>query len=61
MGGLAVGVKPAGLGAPDTLRVEVGMNLYGQDVDDSTSPWEVGWAWTVSLDERREFIRRGAL
>jgi hypothetical protein len=57
----AVGVKPAGLGARDTLRLEAGMNLYGQDMDETVTPWEAGLAWTVSLDEGRDFIGRKAL
>ncbi|MGB0132605.1 glycine cleavage system aminomethyltransferase GcvT [Dokdonella sp.] len=58
---LAAGVVPAGLGARDTLRLEAGMNLYGQDMDESITPWEAGLAWTVSLDEGRDFIGREAL
>jgi aminomethyltransferase len=63
---LAAGVKPAGLGARDTLRLEAGMNLYGQDMDDTVSPYEAALAWTVSLDadadgKPRDFIGRGAL
>jgi aminomethyltransferase len=55
------GVKPAGLGARDTLRLEAGMNLYGQDMDEDVSPYEAGLAWTVAMDEGRDFIGRGAL
>ncbi len=58
---LAAGVKPAGLGARDTLRLEAGMNLYGQDMDEQTSPYEAALAWTVALDEGRDFIGRAAL
>ncbi|HEY0082271.1 MAG TPA: glycine cleavage T C-terminal barrel domain-containing protein, partial [Pyrinomonadaceae bacterium] len=58
---LDAGVRPAGLGARDTLRLEAGMSLYGQDMDDTVSPYEAGLAWTVSLDEGREFIGRAAL
>ena len=58
---LEVGVKPCGLGARDTLRLEAGMNLYGQDMDEDTTPWEAGLAWTVALDEGRDFIGRSAL
>ncbi|MEZ5461312.1 glycine cleavage system aminomethyltransferase GcvT [Dokdonella sp.] len=58
---LAAGVVPAGLGARDTLRLEAGMNLYGQDMDDTVSPLEAGLEWTVSLDEGRDFIGRDAL
>ena len=58
---LAAGVKPAGLGARDTLRLEAGMNLYGQDMDESVTPFEAGLGWTVALDEGRDFIGRAAL
>ena len=58
---LAAGVKPAGLGARDTLRLEAGMNLYGQDMDDAVSPYEAALAWTVTLDEGRDFIGRNVL
>jgi aminomethyltransferase len=58
---VAAGVAPAGLGARDTLRLEAGMNLYGQDMDESITPWEAGLAWTVALDEGRDFIGRSAL
>ena len=57
----AAGVHPAGLGARDTLRLEAGMNLYGQDMDEDITPWEAGLAWTVSLDDGRDFIGRAAL
>ena len=55
------GVAPAGLGARDTLRLEAGMNLYGQDMDETVSPWEANLGWTVALDEGRDFIGRAAL
>lgn len=58
---LAAGVKPAGLGARDTLRLEAGMNLYGQDMDETITPFEAGLVWTVSLDEGRTFIGRNVL
>ncbi|CAM5238404.1 Aminomethyltransferase OS=Rhodanobacter lindaniclasticus OX=75310 GN=gcvT PE=3 SV=1 [Rhodanobacter lindaniclasticus] len=57
----AAGVKPAGLGARDTLRLEAGMNLYGQDMDEAVTPWEANLGWTVSLDDGRDFIGRAAL
>lgn len=57
----AAGVAPAGLGARDTLRLEAGMNLYGQDMDDDVSPWEANLGWTIALDEGRDFIGRKAL
>ncbi|WP_449467459.1 glycine cleavage system aminomethyltransferase GcvT [Stenotrophomonas humi] len=58
---LAAGVKPAGLGARDTLRLEAGMNLYGQDMDEAVSPYEAALSWTVALDEGRDFIGRPVL
>lgn len=59
---LNAGVKPCGLGARDTLRLEAGMNLYGQDMDDDTSPLEANLAWTVALEPAdRQFIGRAAL
>ncbi|MEA3125263.1 MAG: aminomethyltransferase [Caballeronia sp.] len=59
---IAQGVKPAGLGARDTLRLEAGMNLYGQDMDDTVSPLDAGLAWTVDLnDANRAFVGRAAL
>jgi len=58
----AAGVAPCGLGARDTLRLEAGMNLYGQDMDELTQPDQAGLAWTVSLkDPARRFIGREAL
>ena len=58
---LAAGVKPAGLGARDTLRLEAGLNLYGQDMDDTVTPYEAALGWTVSLDEGRDFVGRERL
>ena len=55
------GVKPIGLGARDTLRLEAGMNLYGQDMDEHISPLEAGLAWTVDLKSARDFIGKEAL
>ncbi|WP_049235692.1 glycine cleavage system aminomethyltransferase GcvT [Moraxella canis] len=56
------GVQPCGLGARDTLRMEAGMNLYGNDMDDETSPLEAGMAWTVDLKNgEREFVGKSAL
>lgn len=57
----AQGVRPAGLGARDTLRLEAGMNLYGQDMDENVSPLESGLAWTVDMKTARNFIGRAAL
>lgn len=56
------GVRPCGLGARDTLRLEAGMNLYGSDMDETTSPLESGLGWTIAWDPQdRDFIGRGAL
>ena len=56
------GVHPCGLAARDTLRLEAGMLLYGQDMDATTSPLESGLAWTVKWEpEDRDFIGMGAL
>ena len=55
------GIASCGLGARDTLRLEAGMNLYGQDMDESVSPLESGLAWTVDLAGERDFIGRAAL
>lgn len=55
-------VKPCGLGARDTLRLEAGMNLYGSDMDESVSPLESGLTWTVAWEPaERDFIGRKAL
>jgi aminomethyltransferase len=59
---LDAGVAPIGLGARDTLRLEAGMNLYGSDMDEHTTPLESNLAWTVAWDpEDRMFIGREAL
>jgi aminomethyltransferase len=58
----AAGVASCGLGARDTLRLEAGMNLYGNDMDESTHPFESGLAWTVAMQPAdRPFIGREAL
>jgi aminomethyltransferase len=57
----AVGVRPCGLGARDTLRLEAGMNLYGQDMDERVSPLAAGLAWTVDLAAPRDFVGKAAL
>ncbi|NLA58304.1 MAG: glycine cleavage system aminomethyltransferase GcvT [Firmicutes bacterium] len=54
-----MGLKPVGLGARDTLRLEMGYTLYGNDIDESTTPWEAGLGWAVKLD--KDFIGREAL
>jgi aminomethyltransferase len=56
-----LGVAPIGLGARDTLRLEAGMNLYGQDMDEDVNPLEAGLAWTVELVSPRDFIGKAAL
>ncbi len=58
---VAAGAHPAGLGARDTLRLEAGMNLYGQDMDEGVSPLDAGLAWTVDLKAARDFVGRDAL
>jgi aminomethyltransferase len=56
------GVKPCGLGARDTLRLEAGMNLYGSDMTETTSPLISGLGWTIAWDPQdRDFIGRSAL
>lgn len=56
------GVAPCGLGARDTLRLEAGMNLYGSDMDEETTPLEAGLTWTVAWEpEDRQFIGRDSL
>lgn len=58
----AAGIAPIGLGARDTLRLEAGMNLYGQDMDERQNPLESGLGWTVDMkDDGRDFIGRRAL
>ena len=58
---ILAGVKPCGLGARDTLRLEAGMNLYGQDMDESVSPLESALGWTVAIKDERAFIGKDAL
>jgi aminomethyltransferase len=56
------GIRPCGLGARDTLRLEAGMNLYGNDMDETTTPLESALGWTVGWEPaERDFIGRGAL
>ena len=58
----ALGVASCGLGARDTLRLEAGMNLYGNDMDETRNPLESGLAWTVAFEPAtRDFIGRKAL
>jgi aminomethyltransferase len=58
--GRAEGVAPAGLGARDSLRLEMAYRLYGSDMDDTTTPLEAGLAWVVKLD-KGDFVGRAAL
>ncbi len=58
---LALGVVPCGLGCRDTLRLEAAMALYGQDIDDTTTPLEAGLGWLVHLDSKGDFIGRSVL
>lgn len=59
---LGAGVAPCGLGARDTLRLEAGMNLYGQDMDALITPSQAGLSWTVALtDQDRDFVGRAAI
>lgn len=59
---LQAGVTPCGLGARDTLRLEAGLNLYGNDMDETVTPLESNLAWTCAMEPKdREFIGRSAL
>ena len=59
---LSAGVAPCGLGARDTLRLEAGMNLYGQDMDETVSPLAANMAWTVTWEPQdRKFVGREVL
>lgn len=59
--GSEFGIKPVGLGARDTLRLEMGYCLYGNDIDDTTSPIEAGLGWITKFNNGREFIDRDFL
>jgi aminomethyltransferase len=59
---VGAGIAPIGLGARDTLRLEAGMNLYGQDMDESVSPLAANMGWTIGWEPAsREFVGRAAL
>jgi len=58
---LESGVTPCGLGARDTLRLEAAMCLYGQEIDDHTTPLEAGLGWLVHLDSKGDFVGRSVL
>ena len=59
--GAEFGIKPIGLGARDTLRLEMGFCLYGNDLDDTTSPIEAGLGWITKFVEGKNFINRPML
>ena len=59
--GKEFGIKPVGLGARDTLRLEMGFCLYGNDIDDTTSPIEAGLGWITRFDEGNDFIDKNYL
>ncbi|QTL99854.1 glycine cleavage system aminomethyltransferase GcvT [Iocasia frigidifontis] len=58
--GLGYGIKPIGLGARDTLRLEKGFCLYGNELSEGVNPWQAGLSWTVKLN-KRDFIGKDAL
>ncbi len=58
---IGAGVKPCGLGARDTLRLEAGMSLWGHEMDERVSPLDAGLAWTVELKSARDFAGKAAL
>ena len=55
------GIKPIGLGARDTLRLEMGFCLYGNDLDDTTSPIEAGLGWITKFVDGKDFTNRAEL
>lgn len=59
--GAEFGIKPIGLGARDTLRLEMGFCLYGNDINDTTSPIEAGLGWITKFTNEKEFINKAAL
>ena len=59
--GAEFGIKPVGLGARDTLRLEMGFCLYGNDIDDTTSPIEAGLGWITKFVDGKNFINRPML
>ena len=59
--GAPEGIKPIGLGARDTLRLEMGFCLYGNDLSDTTSPLEAGLGWITKFVEGKNFISRALL
>lgn len=59
--GADMGIKPIGLGARDTLRLEMGFSLYGHELDDTTSPIEAGLGWITKFVDGKDFINRSML
>jgi aminomethyltransferase len=59
--GKSVGLKPAGLAARDTLRLESRLSLYGNEIDETTNPLEAGLGWIVKLDKAADFLGKAAL
>jgi aminomethyltransferase len=59
--GKTFGLKPIGLGARDTLRLEMGYCLYGNDIDDTTSPLEAGLNWITKFENYKDFIDKSFL
>lgn len=59
--GAESGIKPIGLGARDTLRLEMGFCLYGNDINDTTSPIEAGLGWITKFTDEKDFINKAAL
>ena len=59
--GVEEGIKPIGLGARDTLRLEMGYCLYGNDIDDTTSPIEAGLGWITKFNDTKQFIDKELL
>jgi len=59
--GAEFGIKPIGLGARDTLRLEMGFCLYGNDIDDNTSPIEAGLGWITKFTPQKDFIDKALL
>lgn len=59
--GAEFGIKPIGLGARDTLRLEMGFCLYGNDINDTTSPIEAGLGWITKFTDEKDFINKAAL
>ena len=59
--GAEFGIKPIGLGARDTLRLEMGFCLYGNDIDDTTSPIEAGLGWITKFTDEKDFINKAEL